>query len=440
MVAVQRFSYGKMRINKKKLAFCSPLPPAPSGIAQWSGRILPILAAGFEVTVFTDTADTVTSADVSACYSVESLKHFPLAPSSKDFDLVLYQIGSNKLHAGIYLSAVLRPGIAMLHESVLHHLVKATTVGIGENAAYTDEMTRYYGREGAEIARLVHTGRAASETLYFHYPLFHRITERSRALITTTAFSKEMVGSEFPSKAIYHVPISACLDAAGLKKPEARARLDIKDEYIIGIFGLISPVKQIEAALDAVKSIAGCDRSVRLVLAGDIHDKYDVRSEIEKRGMENSVIITGRLDDVGYRDWLAAADICINLRYPTGGESSSALIEMMDAGKPVILPAFGQFLEIPSGAAVHINPGKDVPEQLRKVIEHLMENRDEAEKIGLKAFEFSIENFNLERNAARLIETLDAISALDPPQVPPLNKDEEESFHRLRNHFLTHPG
>jgi glycosyltransferase involved in cell wall biosynthesis len=426
-----------MRINKKKLAFCSPLPPAPSGIAQWSGRILPILAAGFEITVFTDTTDPVPPLDVSAGYSVESLKRFPLDPSSKDFDLVLYQIGSNKLHAGIYLSAVLRPGIVMLHESVLHHLVKATTVGIGENAAYTDEMTRYYGKEGAEIARLVHTGRAATETLFFHYPFFNRITERSRAIITTTETSKTVISTEYPTKRIHFSPICGCMETSEADREAARKALSVGDEFIIGIFGLISHAKKTNLVLDVFSRLQRKYSNIKLLLAGGVDPYYDLDKDITTYKIDDGIIRTGRLSDYDYSRWLAAADICINLRYPIGGESSSTLIEMMDAGKAVILPAAGQFLEIPQDCAIHIPLGRDSLGCLAAAIEEYMAKPEVLEAIGKRAKAFSTVHFSLERSGSSLIKTLEEITVSDLPEPAPLDAEEKTRFERLYHHFVT---
>jgi glycosyltransferase involved in cell wall biosynthesis len=423
--------------KKKKLAFCSPLPPAPSGISQWSGRILPILAAGFEITVFTDTADPALPADLSAGYSVELLNRFPLDPSSKDFDLILYQIGSNKIHAGIYLSAILRPGIVMLHEYVLHHLVKATTIGALDNDAYTAEFRKYYYSEGAEIARLVHTGRAATETLFFHYPFFNRITERSRAVITTTETSKKIINAEYPAKQIYFSPICACIDTSDADREAARKTLSIGDEFIIGIFGLISHTKKTGLVLDVFSELRKKYPNIRLLLAGGVDPYYDLDKDIAANEIKDGIIRTGRLSDDNYRRWLAATDICINLRYPTGGESSSTLIEMMDAGKAVILPAAGQFLEIPEDCAVHIPSGRDSRECLAAAIEEYMAKPEALEAIGKRAKSFSAVHFSLEKSASSLVKILEEIAASDLPEPPPLDAAEKTRFERLYDHFVT---
>ena len=419
---------------KLKLALLTPLPPAASGIALFSRRILPLLAKKFDITVFSENIAVDIPND--SAFDILPLERFELYPSKKDFDLVLYQIGSNKIHCGIYLSALLRPGIAMLHEYVLHHLVKACTIGVNDYEAYTAEFAKYYGAEGEEMARLVHTGRAATETMFFHYPFYGRIAERSRALVTTTEYSKKIISAAYPSKKIYSSLICGCIETSSADRNSARKTLGIGDEFIIGIFGLISAAKKTDLVLDVFKRLQSKYPGIRLLLAGGIDPYYDLDADIKARKIENGIIRTGRLSDEDYVRWLAAADVCINLRYPIGGESSSALIEMMDAGKTVILPEAGQFLEIPEDCAVHIPLGRDSRDALEAVIEEFIANPEELKTTGARAKAFAAERFSLERSASALIKTLEEIAGSSLPEPAALSGEEKARFERLRQHFL----
>jgi hypothetical protein len=50
----------------------------------------------------------------------------------------------------------------------------------------------------------------------------------------------------------------------------------------------------------------------------------------------------------------ALADVCINLRHPTAGETSASLLRLLAAGKPTFVTASGSFNEIPNTAAIHV--------------------------------------------------------------------------------------
>jgi glycosyltransferase involved in cell wall biosynthesis len=419
---------------KKRLAFITPLPPAASGIALFSRRILPMLAEKFDVSVFTENLPPDIPGKVE--YEILPLNRFEINPAGKDFDAVLYQIGSNKIHCGIYLSAILRPGIAMLHEYVLHHLVKATTIGAEDNEAYTAEFKKYYGSEGEEMARLVHTGRAANETLFFHYPFFGRITERSLALITTTETSKNAISAEYPTKKIHYSPICSCIDTSNADRVTARKALALGDEFIIGIFGLITHAKKTGLVLDVFGRLRKKYPNIRLLLAGGVDPYYDLDKDIAAYEIDGGIIRTGRLSDGDYRRWLAAADVCVNLRYPIGGESSSALIEMMEAAKTIILPKAAQFLEIPEDCARHIPLGRNSADYLEAAVEEFIENPARLDDIGKKAKAYSIEHFSPEKITSSLIDILEEISDSKLLEPPPLGAEEKERFEKLYRHFV----
>lgn len=420
---------------KKRLAYLTPLPPAASGIAMFGRRIMPLLAERFDVSVFTENIPPDTAGKTE--YEILPLERFDLNPSGKDFDAVLYQIGSNKIHCGIYLSALLRPGVAMLHEFALHHLINAITIGAGDDEAYTAEFKKYYGAEGEEIARLVHTGRAATETLIFHYPFFSRITERSRALITTTMTSKKVIGAEYPGKPVYYLPICGNIDLTDADKAAARKKLSIGNEFIIGIFGLINKAKKTELVLEAFGRLQKKYPNVRLLLAGGVDPYYDLEADIKLHNIGGGLIRTGRLSDDDFHRWIAAADICVHLRYPFGGESSGALVEMMEAGKTIILPKAAQFLEIPEVCAVHIPLGRDSVDYLTAAVEEFIENPVRLDDIGKRAKAYSIEHFSPEKITSSLIEMLEEISESKLPEPVPLDAEEKARFERLYRHFVT---
>src|SRR6266496_607351 len=76
-----------------KIAFHSPLPPAPTGVADYSAALLPALRKLAEVEVNPKTSQTPNS----------ELRTPNCAP--------LYHIGNNHLHRDIYARALCQPGI-----------------------------------------------------------------------------------------------------------------------------------------------------------------------------------------------------------------------------------------------------------------------------------------------------------------------------------------
>ena len=77
-----------------RVGFFSPLPPAATGVADYSATLLPFLRSSGTVDIAPETCD-----------------------------VALYHVGNNTLHRDIYQRALTHPGVVVLHDAVLQHLL-----------------------------------------------------------------------------------------------------------------------------------------------------------------------------------------------------------------------------------------------------------------------------------------------------------------------------
>ena len=113
-----------------KVALFSPMPPERSGIADYSALLLPALRARCEVV---------------------TVKRGAKKPP-RGTDLCVYHIGNNPDAHGWIVEALRRtPGVVVLHDFVLHHLVAGLTIGRRDGHGYLDAMER----EGGVVGRLL---------------------------------------------------------------------------------------------------------------------------------------------------------------------------------------------------------------------------------------------------------------------------------------------
>jgi hypothetical protein len=119
-----------------KLAVFTPLKPARSGIADYSQTLLPHLAHHLEVTVFTDGSYEAAGFPDAPQISIRDYREY----RPDDFDETLYQFGNNPYHVYVYDTALRHPGINLLHEYNLHHLVAAATITRGDWDGYIREI------------------------------------------------------------------------------------------------------------------------------------------------------------------------------------------------------------------------------------------------------------------------------------------------------------
>src|SRR3984893_17983 len=117
-----------------RLAFFSPLPPARSGIADYSEALLESLKPLADVEVF-------------------SGGHQPLDPAL--FDIAVYHVGNNGYHGFVYETALRHPGVVVMHESNLHHLMADLTIKRSDWDAYLRECEYEGGAAALEFAQRV---------------------------------------------------------------------------------------------------------------------------------------------------------------------------------------------------------------------------------------------------------------------------------------------
>src|SRR5207253_4220562 len=130
-------------IESMKVGFFSPLPPAPTGVADYSATLLPLLRS---------------------CGTVE------VAPEK--CDVALYHVGNNTLHRDIYQLALTHPGFVVLHDAVLQHLL----LGMLDQNEYVEEFAYNYGEPSRDLGRQLWDERARSgaDARYFGRPMLKR--------------------------------------------------------------------------------------------------------------------------------------------------------------------------------------------------------------------------------------------------------------------------
>ena len=310
-----------------KVAYYSPLPPSRSGIADYSALLLPALRERVDVVV------------------AERGKRAPAA------DVALYHVGNDPDAHGWILDALRqRPGVVVLHEYVLHHLIAGTTIGRGNGRGYLDAMERELGVAG----RLLGLGVLDNllpllwETQPERFPLSGVVLDRASGLIVHSDYVAKRAraaGYEGPLWRIPH-PVWPPVEAA--------PATDVVGAPLIGCFGFLNMNKRIPQLLEAFAAFRRARPGARLLLVGAAGERFDVGRRLERLGLTEGV---ERLDYVTEdRLWslMAACDVLVNLRYPTMGETSGSVIRAMAVGKPLLVSDVGWFSELPDDAVLKV--------------------------------------------------------------------------------------
>lgn len=337
-----------------KIAYFSPVSPQKTGIADYSeGELLPTLSRYLDIDVFIDT-----SVKPDNKFLLENFDIYPYTEYEKmkgSYDIPLYHMGNNEYHDYIYRSLIKNPGITVFHDIYLHGYLWSISIGRGNPDRYREEFRYCYGEEGLNIAdRAIRTGTYPE----FDYPLIRRILDNSLGIICHNEFSVQTALKEKQNIAITKInqPMTIpeeirgveVLNIEGIKK-----KLSIEGRSpVIASFGFIFPHKRYHVLLRAFKRLLNDFPDAVLLLVGD--DLMGINDLIIKLRLNKSVITTGFVPFTEVIKYLAVADYCVNLRYPTAGETSASALRLMAAKKPVIVSDVGWFSEIPDDCCLKV--------------------------------------------------------------------------------------
>jgi len=381
-----------------RIAYFSPLPPTRSGIADYSYELLPRLAQRVDLTLFVADPDRVIRS-LREQFSVRAIEEYPAM--RWEYDMALYQVGNGKHHEGIYSTLLRYPGITILHEYFLHHLIVDCTIGRGNSAGYIREMGYGLGAEGLCLARQVRCGQRGQPL--FEVPLNERLLDSSLGVIVHSKHVQQRIRERRPHLPTVVVPApiqnySSVLSRQDLGCPDKA--------LILASAGQVTKQKQIILALDAFARLRDeFPNAVYLVVGEEPGQDVDLNDWIQQHGLQNAVICTGYVHDVQqFTSWIAAADVLVNLRYPTVGETSATALRGLAAGRPVIVSNDGWYAELPDDVCVKVLPND--ADALLAAMRRLASDELLRREMGRRAAEYAYRQHDPDRVAQMYVDSI----------------------------------
>lgn len=356
-----------------RLAYFSPLPPAHTGIADYSAELLPHLGQLVDLTLFHANPEAV-APEIRAGWRVEPMSRYE--GSRPQFNLALYQMGNSTHHTDLYRMALRYPGVVVLHDLVLHHFIEATTRRQGDEAGYMQAVGHALGQQAGGLRRYLQLrGSPTAYTL----PLNNLLVDRSLMVLVHSHYAQKQLqtqGTRCPI-AVIPQPMAHYPAAAPSQHP------NWPDECVVfAALGQVTAAKQVELALRAFARLHESHRETRFLLVGEVmREEVDVPGIVARYGLQEAVIVTGFVAALrDFVNWISLADVVVNLRYPTQGETSATALRGMAQGKPVIVFDHGWYSELPDAAAIKLPPLDE--EALYQTMLRLTESVNMREEMG----------------------------------------------------------
>lgn len=334
------------------LAVLAPMPPSPSGVADYTLRCLEDLTQRADVRLFTDSpagprppllaqepisARAFTTGTADAVLSVMGNSHFHL----KTFRLMMEYGGDCISH-----------DVRML-DFYMHFVGVERTRAVAERELQrpvTDEMVKAWRSDPALLP----------------VPLLSEMALRAGRFFVHSQLTRDLVTSACGKSAIAlpfaHYSTFALDRLEPSARQAARARLGCpRDELLVTTFGYLTPDKALPQLIWACDLLVSWGFKVRLAFCGA--DAGQVREGLarltKELGLEDKVIFHDKpVSKATYEDYLAASDAAVQLRTYQLGSISGAIVDCIGAALPTV-------------ANLHLAGAMDAPDFVRRVPDHL---------------------------------------------------------------------
>ena len=282
------------------------------------------------------------------------------------YDFIIYNFGNNwENHGKIFKFASEYPGIVIMHDAALHHVIAHYSREIEKNnALYANLMVNYYGFEGA---RILNASMIESQKPKFSpwdsafgpdYSFVDFFTRNQIGCIFNSNYARGKLKAS-------NVPVLT-LRLPGDEKGEAdlneisvwKKRFKDKSSVTLCSLGYINSAKNIELIIDSLNEIRNKGVDANLTILGGISDsKYlkELTDRVETLGLQKNIEFHLNLHRAEFNTIKNKADIFISLRYPNYEGCSAAAFEAMQTSRPLFCLSSGPFAEIPKDSVIHID-------------------------------------------------------------------------------------
>ncbi|MFT0173290.1 glycosyltransferase [Paraburkholderia mimosarum] len=417
--------------RKPRLAFVSPLPPERTGIADYSAELLPALAEHYdiEVVVAQERVDLPWLRNHGPVRDVAWLREH-----AGKLDRVLYQMGNSPFHQ--HMLSLMREvtGTIVLHDFYLSSLLAWLEMHAGGGAVWTQAL--YDGHGYLAVRDRFRDPDEARR----HYPVSLSVLRAAQGVIFHSDYSRSLARKWYGPRAAASSEVIPLLrePAKQTDRQAARAELGLaNDAFVICSFGFLDTTKQNDRLLRCwLSSALASDRNSMLVFVGENHGgQYgaELVNTIQCSGAKDRIRITGFASSATFQRYLAAADLAVQLRTHSRGETSAAVLDCMNYGLPLIVNANGALAELDRDAVWLLDDDFE-DAQLTQALETLWSDARRRRELGSRARQVIAERHaprTCAQQYAQAIERFYAASRADGPalvqavaQLPNFTPDE----------------
>jgi len=336
---------------RPRLAYVSPLPPERSGIAAYSADLLAELARHYDIELVL-APDRAAVPYTAGGFPQRSVAWFE--EHAHAFDRIVYQFGNSTFHTHMFGLLERHPGVVVLHDFFLSGVLNHTEPDHALPNHYARMLYQSHG-----YPALAHDKREGRYPSVLAYPCNRSVLERATGIVVHSAHAAALAEHWYGPALAARLRVVPLLRAAPGAHDRAAARRALgigDDEFVVCSFGIVSSTKCNDRIIEAwLDSALAHDPRTRLVFVGEAgNDRFGLALR-DRIAVHPRIGITGYAGDQEYQQYLAAADLAIQLRSGSRGETSAGVLDCLAAGLPTIINAHGSAAEVPADACMRLD-------------------------------------------------------------------------------------
>jgi len=240
------------------------------------------------------------------------------------------------------------PGLVVLHDTRLHHARARSLLQQRRFDDYRRELQYDHPDAASGFAEYVVEGLGGS--ISYFWSMLRVVMRTARTVAVHNPRVADDLREQYPDVAIEVLRMGVpAIEPDRVARASARRALALPDEAVVfAAFGKVTAEKRIAAILGALGALAEEGREVRLLLVGDAGEHATLQEDIARHGVADRVLVTGHVADEAIAAHLAAADVCLCLRWPTAQETSASWLRCLAAGRPTVISDLAHLVDIPT--------------------------------------------------------------------------------------------
>lgn len=400
--------------HRHKIAFFTPLNPIKSGISDYSEELLVSLSSRYDIDIFIASDYSPDNTQI-----IESFRIFPytLFESKKyQYDLCVYQVGNSKFHSFMFENLMKYPGIVILHDAILPYLIESICIDKKRKTfnylQYFEYVFNNHGYKKYIDSVNGHAQHIPIDHYDFSLHFLKKIVDQNIRILVHNEFSKKFVENNISFSNVRRITMGVSSPQhLTIDKESVKKEFNLNNLTIISAFGRITKTKRIDILLSSFSEIVRDHKinNVHLLLVGSVDPslKTEIENLISLKKIDKLITITGFIPYDDLNKYYAMTDICVNLRYPTSGETSSTLVTALMHGLPVITSNIAQYQEYPDNCVWKVDVDVNEIDTLTAFLLELIKNRELRKAMSNNSIKYAEEFHSASKMLSEYVSIID---------------------------------